>query len=598
MERILHALRARRLDSVAVAYAVVSWVLVQAADIVLPVFDAPEWTLRALIIFLLTAFPFAIGIAWFAIPHVDAPPVSGRRLTRMHAVLGLFAVIIVLVAGDFAYLLSQSGAATPESASASATEPAKNSIAVLPFANMSGDPANEYFSDGISEELLNDLANTPTLLVAARTSSFAFKGKNESVAKIARILGVHSIVEGSVRANGPHLRITATLIDAADGYTLWSKTYDRDMTDMLIVQSEIARAITSALRQKLVPGVRAPDLPKAQTIDPEAYRAYLLGKRELAPRTQAGAEAALILFQKVTRLAPDFADGFAELARAQMNLAEYKLDRHDLISGAREALAHALRLDPRNLDALSAHLDLSLHGLDWSAAIGDARKMTAINPNSITVQHELFRLYQFLDFPDLALKAARSAVKLNPLSFVDRLNVVAGLWHEGRYADLPAAANAALDLAPDQPDVLLILCAAAARRGDLDAAQSAKAKLVAAGAGTSLQLCEFHIADTTGHRAKAKAITDRLAADFSKGQLSATQLALNYAIIGRDRLAIHWLERAYDRQEFTLFVFPGEKVVPPAFFKDKAWKAFYRRPLFDAWRAAHQRVAAGLSGAG
>ena len=573
----------------------VSWVLVQGADIILPTFEAPDWGLRALIIFLVIGFPIALAIAWFATPHIEAPNDNSRYLTRAHAVLGLFvAVIVILVAADFAYLLSQMAIVTPKSTAASAPAPAKNSIAVLPFENMSGDPSKDYFSDGVSEELLNDLANTPTLLVAARTSSFAFKGKNENVADIARILGVRSILEGSVRAFGAHLRITATLIDASHGYTLWSKTYDRDLTDVLIVQSEIAHAITSALAQKLLPGTRASQATTPQAIDPEAYTAYLLGKHQLAPRTQAGAEAALILFEKVTRLAPSFAEGFAELARAQMNLADHRLERRDLIPAAREALARAMALDPRNINALSAHLDLSLRELDWQAAIDDARQMQAINPNSALVQHELFRFYQFLDFPDLALESVRAAAKLNPLSFVDRLNIVASLLHQGRYSETQTAAHVALDLEPDQPYVLSMLCSAAAHRSDFDAARSAKAKLAAAGAEISLHFCEFQIAAAEGRRAAAKAVTDQLARTFSHGELGATDLAENYAIIGEHSLAVHWLERAYDLKEFNLFLFPGEKVVPPAFFRDKAWKALYRRPLFEEWRKAHDRVAAGL----
>jgi TolB-like protein len=593
MQRIIQALRARRLDGVAIGYAVVGWVLVQAADIILPTFDAPDWALRALIIFLLIGFPFALAIAWFAVPRIAAPG-PGTNPARTYILLGAFVVVIALVAGDFAYLLSNMASVPQRPAAESGAAPAKNSIAVLPFANMSGDPAKDYFSDGISEELLNDLANIPALRVAARTSSFAFKGKNENIAHIARVLAVHSILEGSVRANGAHLRITATLIDAAHGYTLWSKTYDRNLTDVLIVQSEIAQAITAALTHKLLPAADRPKPAKPHTIDPEAYRTYLRGKHELAPRTQAGAEAALILFRKVTQLAPDFAEGFAALARAQINVAEYDLERRDLIQGAHKALARALMLDPRNIDALSSHLDLSLHELAWQAAIDDARQMQAINPHSAAVLHEMFRFYQFLGFPDEALDAARGAVKLDPLSFVDHLNAVAGLLHNGRYADVQEAGQAALDLSPDQPYLLSMLCSAAAHRADFDAARAAKVKLAAAGAGISLRFCEFQIAAAQGRKAEAKAIMDRLAKTFSHGGPSATELGENYAIIGENALAVRWLTRAYDQKEYLLFLFSGEKVVPKAFFRDAGWKALYKRPLFDAWRKAHARVAAEL----
>ena len=595
MERVIQALRARRLDSVAVGYAVFGWVVVQVADIALPTFDAPAWVLRAFIIFLLIGFPLALAIAWFVVPRIDAPSDAYGRLTRTHALLALFVAVIVFVAADFAYLLSNitADSAKPAATSAQpAPAPAKNSIAVLPFANMSGDPAKDYFSDGISEELLNDLANTPALLVAARTSSFAFKGKNENIAEIARILAVRSILEGSVRANGSHLRITATLIDARRGYTLWSETYDRDLTDVLIVQSEIAHAITAALTHKLFAATAKPS--KRRTIDPEAYRTYLLGKHELAPRTRVGAEAALALFQKVTRLAPDFAEGFSALARAQLNVAEYHRERRDLIPAARDALARALALDPRNIDALSSHLDLSLHELDWEAAIADARRMQTINPNSAAVLHEMFRFYQFLGFSDAALDAARGAAKLDPLSFVDRLNVAAGLLHNGRYAETMAAAQDALALTPDVPYVLSLLCSAATHRGDLAAARAARDKLIAVKSNVSLHNCEFQIAVAQGRTAEAKAIIHQLAQTFSKGGPSATELGENYAIVGDYPRALQWLTRAYDSGEYLLFLIPGEKVIPPAFFEYPGWKALYARPLFDAWRQARVRVAADL----
>src|SRR5215469_8302160 len=171
MERVLRALQARRIDRIAAGYAVVAWLLVQAAAIAMPSFDAPPWAMRALIIFAILGFPLAIAAGWIAAPHIPGTEHVGHRLRSHQATaLIIIAVVIVVSAGELAYRLSRTG--NQQAAADARPDPSANSIAVLPFVNMSGDPSKEYFSDGISEELLNDLANTPTLQVAARTSSF------------------------------------------------------------------------------------------------------------------------------------------------------------------------------------------------------------------------------------------------------------------------------------------------------------------------------------------------------------------------------------------------------------------------------------------
>ncbi len=595
MDDLIKSLRARRLDRIAVGYAVAGWIVVQAASIALPTFEAPAWILRAIIIFVLLGFPIGLTLGWFAAPRLFDTDLHRRPLGRTHATLAVFGVIIVVIVANLAYLLSSAPRTSPAFSVASASLVAKNSIAVLPFVNMSGDPAKEYFSDGISEELLNDLANIPELVVAARTSSFAFKGKNENIKDIARVLAVRSVLEGSVRESGNHLRVTAQLINAADGYHLWSAMYDRNLTDVLVVQDQIAQAITSSLTHRLLPRpiLSKPVAPRA--IDPNAYRTYLQGKHELGPRTQTGSEAALVLFKKVTQLAPDFAEGFAALALAQLNVAEYRPERNDLIPAAQDALVRALTLDPDNLSALRSHLELSLHKSDWPAAIDDARRMKGINPNSAQVLHEMFRFYLFLGFPDLAFAAASGAVKLDPLSLVDRLNVTTSLLHNERYQEAQAAARTALTLKSDQPLILSLQCAAAALGHDVSLARSVETRLVASGDASDIQFCRFRIAIAEGHGADARTILDKFAQTFMRGGPSATELAELYAIVGDNKKTVEWLQRAYDAKEFWLVLFVNWKTVPPAFFESAEWKAFYRQPLFDQWRRAHDLVAADIA---
>ena len=329
------------------------------------------------------------------------------------------------------------------------------SIAVLPFDNMSGDPAREIFSDGISEELLNDLSDIASLRVAARSSSFARSRARTRTSRRSRASwNVRSILEGSIREDGPAHSYPAQLINAADGFQLWSASYDREMTGILTLEDEIARAITSALTNKLL-GTPAPSLPgKPASIDPEAYRQYLEGQHELAPRTPDGVAKAVVLLKQVTAHAPDFADGFAALGRACCSITpDNHPEQKDLMPAAEAALARALELDPDNINALSAHLDLALHKLDWNTAGTDASRMRAISPNSNTVQHEMFRYYQLLGFPDRALDAARGAAALDPLSVVDRLNVASAAIHVARNGEAAEAAQAALALHSDNANV-------------------------------------------------------------------------------------------------------------------------------------------------
>src|SRR5215469_5161651 len=282
IDGIVRAVRTRRLDRIAAGYAVTAWVVVQAASIVVPNFEVSAQVIRAIIIFLLLGFPATLVGAWFAAPHIS-PHVSAHTRKKPskagYAIFAACTVLLVVVAIDLSLLLSRvSPAGQVQRLSANPAAP-KNSIAVLPFANMSGDPKKDYFSDGIAEELLDDLAGMTQLQVAARTSSFAFKNSSDSIKQIAHLLSVRSVLEGSVRESGQHLRISVELIDAASGYRLWSSIYDRDLTDILSVQEDIARAITAALTKQFMPRGSRPSA--ARHINSDAYRAYLLGKHQL-----------------------------------------------------------------------------------------------------------------------------------------------------------------------------------------------------------------------------------------------------------------------------------------------------------------------------
>ncbi|HEY1960862.1 MAG TPA: hypothetical protein VGG69_00470, partial [Rhizomicrobium sp.] len=248
MEQLLELARERKLDRVGAAYAVTAWILVQAASIAFPAFDAPPAALRWLIVALIVGFPLALTLTWFAQPRSATvlKPLSSRDWL-LFSLIGLVAVLLAVQLSMG--LFWRSGAPGAQS---SATTQTASSIAVLPFANLSGDPSKVYFSDGIADQLITELAQTPSLRVAARSSSFSFRGKDVDVKTVARALGVRAVLEGSVREAGNRVRIAAELVDAANGFQIWSQSYDRDLTNILSLQDEIAHSITEAVAQRFL----------------------------------------------------------------------------------------------------------------------------------------------------------------------------------------------------------------------------------------------------------------------------------------------------------------------------------------------------------
>jgi TolB-like protein/tetratricopeptide (TPR) repeat protein len=471
-------------------------------------------------------------------------------------------------------------------------------VAVLPFVNMSGNPARDMVSDGISEELLDELSNVGALRVAARTSSFAFKGQNTDIKRIAGVLSVRSVLEGSIREDGRHIRISAQLIDAADGFRIWSATYDREMTGMLTLEDDIARSITAAITHRILPAPRTLAGGRPASIDPDVYRKYLEGLHDLAPRDDAGVTKAVALFKEVTAAQPDFAAGFAALGRALINHAEDHPQQKELLPEAETALARALALDPDNIEALGAHADLALHRQDWRSAAADTKRLRAISPNSSAVLHEMFRYYQFLGFPVQALEAAQGAALLDPLSEVDHLNVAAALIHLARFGEAAGVAQTALDRTPNHTYIRSILCTAYAHSGDIEKSRAIAARFSQAHDKPDADGCLFDIAVGEGNLDEARKINSAFAAQYPGGPMRAVDLADNSAVIGDARAAVQWMERAYAQKEFDLFEIPYDRAIPKAVFADSGWKALMQKPLFRDWQAAHDRLATELGVAG
>jgi len=414
-------LKRRNVIRIAIFYGAGAWLVLQVADVLLQLLDAPGGSLRLVALILALGFPFALLLAWvFEITPagikresaLDRSALDSAHTSRKLdvATIGLLIVAILMLAWN---QFSGREPLGPDSAA-----PRDLSIAVLPFVNMSLDPENEYFSEGLSEELLNVLARIDDFRVAGRTSSFAFKGQQQDLRAIGERLGVANILEGSVRKQGNQIRVTAQLVDTRSGYHLWSDTYDRRLDDVFAIQDEIATEVVKALKQTLL---AADETVIQQTAkgDVEAYNHYLRGQFHVRLRTRDGLELALEEFQQASLIDPDYAPPYAGIAMVYALLDNYNY-RSLAETGelANRALDRALALDPQSDEAWAVRGLLLGQSPGASQRKDEARaaleRAIEINPNNA---HAHFWLSGLLA-PDLdAMSAAlRRAYELDPLS--------------------------------------------------------------------------------------------------------------------------------------------------------------------------------------
>jgi len=368
-------LKRRNVIRMAGLYLVGAWLLTQVSSTVLPMFDAPAWLPRSIVVLLAIGFVPALIFAWvFELtpqglkrdeevkPEESIAPQTARRMDRLIiAMLALalayfgFDKFVLAPRRDAALVVATTQAVTATTAAAAAPAVDAHSIAVLPFVNMSGDAANEYFSDGISEEILNVLARTVGLQVAARTSSFSFKGKNQEIPEIARQLQVRMVLEGSVRKQDDRVRITAQLIDANKGYHVWSQTYDRKLSDIFAIQDEIAKAIGNELQVQIV-GASENGKSAGGTRNLQAYDLYLRGIALWQTRRGDALWQAVELFENAVKADPKYAQGYAGLALIYSIMGAYtaRIPFAETLQRARDSAERALAIDAALPEAYAA----------------------------------------------------------------------------------------------------------------------------------------------------------------------------------------------------------------------------------------------------
>ena len=461
---LFNELKRRNVFRVGIAYIIAAWLLLQVADVVLNNIEAPGWVFSAIMLVLGLGFPIAVIFAWAfemtpegikkekdvdrsaSITHK-----TGRKLD--FTIIGVLVVAVGFLLYDKIDSPGEPAAEseTAQSASQSAVQSqasapqvvADKSIAVLPFVNLSSDPEQEFFSDGISEELLNTLAQFPGLRVAARTSSFQFKGQNQDIATIAETLKVAHILEGSVRKSGTKLRITAQLIKADDGYHLWSKTYDREMDDIFAIQDEISGAISEALKIQLALGDSTPEVVHPvilEAANTQAYEAYLRGRQLINRRGRDNLETAVATLERSLRLDSNYAPAHAQLAiatallmRSPSSYGDLSLD--EVIRGATPHIQKALLLAPDLAEAHGAQAILALNRNDLEAVIVHTSRALEQNPSYIDVMNWQQLALGYLGRYQEQNETMLRMLTADPLSIIGQLNYVDTLGREGRYQE-------------------------------------------------------------------------------------------------------------------------------------------------------------------
>ena len=563
-------LKRRNVYKVAVAYAVIAWLLIQAASIVLPTFEAPAWTMKVLLVALVIGFPIAVVLAWaFEItpegirlesnvtPNESITAHTGRKL------IGLTIAVAVVAAGLFVFQQVGThlrGVFKTEGGRLGEPSLTAKSVAVLAFANLSDDKGSEYFSDGISEELLTVLQKIPGLRVAARTSAFSFKGKNATAQEIGQKLGVAHLVEGSVRKAGETVRIAARLTQTTSGDEIWSENYTRDLKDVFAVQTELAETIVGKLRGQLTGGGDATAkaviqeqvqvAEKGGTKNVEAHQSYLQGRFYYDRNSEKSAAEALTAYQRAVELDPNFALAWAGLAETHVwecfysgKLNRTTFDKH--LADARDAVARALSLEPNLPEALGVRAKIQLGcDFDWKGGAETLRTALALAPTNVGLLISAGNLALAQGDAERATAFYRQAVALDPVNPAARSNLAQNLVVTRHFAEAEAEYPRVVELNPAAPYAHAGLGLSyllqekfedAVTEAQKDAAEWAKLTIVAPALWSQKRIPE---SDAALARLKE-----------SSADTAAYQIAEVHAYRREKDQAFEWLERARQQRD-------------------------------------------------
>lgn len=579
----LGELKRRNVIRIAMAYVVAGWLVIQVVETVFPAFGFGSGAVRATVIALAVLLVPVLVLAWvFEITpeglrresdlERDAiPRPSGKRLD------GLILILLALAVGYFAFdkfVLdpvrdrAQAEAAREAGRAEAIVESfGESSIAVLPFANLSSDPEQEFFSDGISEELLNLLARVPGLRVISRTSAFSFKGRNVKVADIARELGVRYVLEGSVRRAGDRVRITTQLIEAPSDRHLWSESYERSLDDIFAIQDEIAAVVLPAIQQQVTGRP-----PTALRTDPAAYSLYLQASHFFLQRTAAGLSLALDHVQRAIEIGPDYPASWTLLASVYINQINLgKRPRDEGYRLASEAVDRALDLAPDFALAHSARAWIAMaYEHDFTTAAAHFRRARSLAPNSVLVLGNNALLAVRLGRLEDALGMTEHALNLDPANSVLHTNRADQLIRLGRPAEAEPSARKAMALAPGSSYARSTLALALLLQEQPKAALAPAAGMENEAARQAiLAMAHYDTGDAQAADAALAALREQHAHD------AAYYIAIVHAWRNEGEEAFSWLNRAVDEGQSTY----GVRTEPflRSLHEDPRWAALLER---------------------
>ena len=590
-------LKRRNVVRMAGLYLVGGWLLVQVAGTVLPMFGAPDWLPRSVVIIVAIGFLPALIFSWVfeltpeglkrdeEVPRAESiAPQTARRMDRM------IIVVLVLALGYFAFdkfVLNQRRETAPIAAAGSKSAPNEKSVAVLAFANLSDDKGSEYFSDGISEELLTVLQKIPGLHVAARTSAFSFKGKNATAQEIGEKLGVARLVEGSVRKAGNMVRIAARLTQASTGEETWSENYTRDLKDVFAVQTELAQTIVEQLKGQLTNGA-ANSTAKAQiqaevhaaekggTKTVEAHESYLQGRYFINRHSEEGTNQARAAYERAVQLDPRFALAWAGLGRAHIWYCNFSTEGGQKafnahLTAAREAVDKALTIEPDLPEALYARAVIETNfDYDLNGAAKTVRKALAVAPQDPELLAWAGNLAGFRGQLTQALEFCRRSVAVDPVNPLGRQFLASALSVSGRQGEARAEYAREIELNPSAPNSYAAMGLTYVLEGKFEEALVAAQKDAAGWARLLVVSCA-----RWGQKRviESDAALAELIAKY--GETGAYQIAEAYGYRNDKDKAFEWLERARQQRDAGLPSMRPDTLLQNL-HGDPRWNAFLR----------------------
>ena len=550
-------LKRRNVYKVAAAYAVIGWLLVQVATQVFPFFDIPNWAVRLVVLAIVIGFPIALVIAWAfeATPEgikrtevADAMPVVAGQ--KKHAWIFVVVVGAALSVGLFFIGRFTAGRGTPRQSEA-ATVSAK-SIAVLPFDNLSRDPDNAFFAEGVQDEILTRLAKVADLKVIARTSTQKFKSAPTDLREVAKQLDVTNILEGSVQKVNDQVRVNVQLINALTNAHLWAEIYDRKLTDIFAVESDIAKTIADQLQAKLT-GSEKQMMAAQPTTDTTAYELYHKGRSLWGKRTGDNIPKAIAFFEQAIARDPNYALAYAGLASAYILSPFYTgADRREAGSKAKEAALKALQLDP-NLAEAHAALGkvLFFSEIDLAGATREYKRAIELKPNDADAHHwfsndSLAALGQF----DEAIVEGKRSVELDPLSIVINADLGETLFYARRFDESVAQLRKTLEIDPTSFYAHYNLGIALQAKGDLSGAitEYEKAKQLS-GDNPTVATFWAQAKAHAGDKDAARRMLSELDQISQHREVLSYLRALLYLSLNNKDEALRWLEQGYEERD-------------------------------------------------